>query len=247
MGEPSSWSWCSPGQACDSHDAIVTHDSRAFQAQPLPAVSDTGDAGTGAMKPANRGGSRDPDRSPRRRKADGGMTPQEMKQLAELLQNVPGIRSIELKDVKGLAQLLREAPEIGSIEIKGWFGTGVVITRTSATPSYAMALPVPAVAQAAVAAEPEAAAAPRAVPAPPLKEIKSPMVGTWYKSPEPGADPYVKVGSRVTAGQTVCIIEAMKIMNEIEAEITGVIREVCVEDAQPVEFGQVLFRVDPNG
>jgi biotin carboxyl carrier protein len=216
MGEPSSWSWCSPGQVFDSHDAIITRDSRAFQAQPPPAPADTGDAGTGAMKPANRGGSRDPDRSPRRRKADGGMTPQEMKQLAELLQNVPGIRSIELKDVKGLAQLLREAPEIGSIEIKGWFGTGVVITRTSAAPSYAVAVPVPA-------------------------------VGTWYKSPEPGADPYVKVGSRVTAGQTVCIIEAMKIMNEIEAEITGVIREVCVEDAQPVEFGQVLFRVDPNG
>jgi acetyl-CoA carboxylase biotin carboxyl carrier protein len=199
------------------------------------------------MKPANRGGSRDPDRSPRRRKADGGMTPQEMKQLAELLQNVPGIRSIELKDVKGLAQLLREAPEIGSIEIKGWFGTGVVITRTSATPSYAVTLPVPTVAQAVGATEPEAAVASRVAPAPPLKEIESPMVGTWYKSPEPGADPYVKVGSRVTAGQTVCIIEAMKIMNEIEAEITGVIREVCVEDAQPVEFGQVLFRVDPNG
>jgi acetyl-CoA carboxylase biotin carboxyl carrier protein len=172
------------------------------------------------------------------------MTPQEMKQLAELLQNVPGIRSIELKDVKGLAQLLREAPEIGSIEIKGWFGTGVVITRTSATPTYAPPVPVHALAPAAAMAEPEA---PRAIAAPALKEIKSPMVGTWYKSPEPGADPYVKVGSRVTAGQTVCIIEAMKIMNEIEAEITGVIREVCVEDAQPVEFGQVLFRVDPNG
>jgi acetyl-CoA carboxylase biotin carboxyl carrier protein len=175
------------------------------------------------------------------------MTPQEMKQLAELLQNVPGIRSIELKDVKGLAQLLREAPEIGSIEIKGWFGTGVVITRTSAMPSYAPPVAAPAVAPAAGMAELEAAAAPRAAPTPPLKEIKSPMVGTWYKSPEPGADPYVKIGSRVTAGQTVCIIEAMKIMNEIEAEITGVIREVCVEDAQPVEFGQVLFRVDPNG
>jgi acetyl-CoA carboxylase biotin carboxyl carrier protein len=88
---------------------------------------------------------------------------------------------------------------------------------------------------------------PRPPAAPALKEIKSPMVGTYYKAPEPGADPYVKVGSRVTSGQTVCIIEAMKIMNEIEAEIAGVIREVCVEDAQPVEFGQVLFRVDPNG
>jgi acetyl-CoA carboxylase biotin carboxyl carrier protein len=171
------------------------------------------------------------------------MTPQEMKQLAELLQNVPGIRSIELKDVKNLAQLLRESPEIGSIEIKGWFGTGVVITRTSSGPVYAPAPAPPAPA----AAEPEPREAPRVAATPALKEIKSPMVGTWYKAPEPGADPYVKVGSRVTSGQTVCIIEAMKIMNEIEAEITGVIREVCVEDAQPVEFGQVLFRVDPNG
>ena len=181
------------------------------------------------------------------------MTPQEMKQLAELLQNVPGIRSIELKDVKGLAQLLRESPEIGSIEIKGWFGTGVVITRTSAMASYPhpVAVPVPPVGSAAIPAavlpEAEPREAPRPPAAPALKEIKSPMVGTYYKAPEPGADPYVKVGSRVTSGQTVCIIEAMKIMNEIEAEITGVIREVCVEDAQPVEFGQVLFRVDPNG
>jgi acetyl-CoA carboxylase biotin carboxyl carrier protein len=177
------------------------------------------------------------------------MTPQEMKQLAELLQNVPGIRSIELKDVEGLAQLLRESPEIGSIEVKGWFGTGVVITRTSAVPSYApVALPAGASAgasAAAPAAEPREALRPAAAPA--LKEIKSPMVGTYYKAPEPGADPYVKVGSRITSGQTVCIIEAMKIMNEIEAEITGVIREICVEDSQPVEFGQVLFRVDPNG
>ena len=84
-------------------------------------------------------------------------------------------------------------------------------------------------------------------PAAALKEIRSPMVGTFYKAPEPGAEPYVKVGRRVTPGQTVCIIEAMKIMNEIEAEIAGVVREICVEDAQPVEFGQVLFRVDPNG
>jgi len=176
------------------------------------------------------------------------MTPQEMKQLAELLQNVPGIRSIELKDVKGLAQLLRESPEIGSIEIKGWFGTGVVITRTSAVATYpqAVAVAVPAGAPAALS-EVEPREAPRPPAAPALKEIKSPMVGTYYKAPEPGADPYVKVGSRVTSGQTVCIIEAMKIMNEIEAEIAGVIREICVEDAQPVEFGQVLFRVDPNG
>ncbi len=69
------------------------------------------------------------------------MTPQEMKQLAELLQNVPGIKSVELKDVEELAQLLRQSPEIGSIEVKGWFGTGVVITRTASGPVYT---PVPA-------------------------------------------------------------------------------------------------------
>ncbi|HJR51832.1 MAG TPA: hypothetical protein VJ794_12040, partial [Gemmatimonadales bacterium] len=71
------------------------------------------------------------------------MTPQEMKQLAELLQNVPGIRSIELKDVKGLAQLLRESPEIGSIELKGLFGTGVVITRTGGHFGYPPPVPMP--------------------------------------------------------------------------------------------------------
>ena len=72
------------------------------------------------------------------------------------------------------------------------------------------------------------------------------MVGTFYRSPEPGAEPYVKVGSRVTSGQTLCIIEAMKIMNELESEVTGQVREILVEDAQPVEFGQVLFRVEPS-
>jgi acetyl-CoA carboxylase biotin carboxyl carrier protein len=178
------------------------------------------------------------------------MTPQEMQQLAELLQNVPGMKAIELEDVQGLAQLLRDSPEIGSIEVKGLVGTKVVITRTGngvstvlAAPQYAppMAHPAPT----GPAAEGEAREAPRASAS--LKEIKSPMVGTFYKSPEPGADAYVKSGTRVTPGQTVCIIEAMKIMNEIEAEIAGVVREILVDDAQPVEFGQVLFRVDPNG
>jgi acetyl-CoA carboxylase biotin carboxyl carrier protein len=72
------------------------------------------------------------------------------------------------------------------------------------------------------------------------------MVGTFYAQPEPGAEPYVRVGARVTPTTTVCIIEAMKIMNNIDAEVSGVIKEICVLDAQPVEFGQVLFRVDTN-
>jgi acetyl-CoA carboxylase biotin carboxyl carrier protein len=94
--------------------------------------------------------------------------------------------------------------------------------------------------------EGEAAAKPEA-PKPQLLEVKSPMVGTFYAAPEPGARPYVSAGSRVNKGQILCIIEAMKIMNEIESEYAGVIREVLVQDAQPVEYGQVLFRIDPNG
>jgi acetyl-CoA carboxylase biotin carboxyl carrier protein len=176
------------------------------------------------------------------------MNADEMKQLAMLLQNMPGLKSVELKDVKRLADLLRDTPEIGSIEVKGFFGTGIVISRTAsggmAAPYYAPAPAAPPPAPPAVAGTPAAPAAPAVSN---LKEIKSPMVGTFYMAPEPGAEAYVRVGSRVSSGQTVCIIEAMKIMNEIESEVGGVIREICVEDAQPVEFGQVLYRVDPNG
>ena len=176
------------------------------------------------------------------------MKPDEMQQLAKLLSNMPGIKSVELKDVKRLADLLRESPEIGSIEVKGFFGTGIVISRTNqagvtiAQPFQASAAPPQT-----QSASPSPAAAPAASAASNLKEITSPMVGTFYRAPEPGAEPYLMVGSRVTPGQTVCIIEAMKIMNEIEADIAGVVREVNVEDTLPVEFGQVLFRIDPNG
>ncbi|MEO8139426.1 MAG: acetyl-CoA carboxylase biotin carboxyl carrier protein [Gemmatimonadota bacterium] len=174
--------------------------------------------------------------------------------LAKLLGKLPGIRSVELKDVRRLAELLHEFPELGSIEVKGWFDTGVVITRTgmqaplpmmSAPMAYAPAPAAPAHTPASAA--PAASASPAAPVVSTLKEIKSPMVGTFYKSPEPGAEAYVKVGGRVSMGQTVCIIEAMKIMNEIEAEVSGVVREILVEDMQPVEFGTVLYRVDPNG
>ena len=78
-------------------------------------------------------------------------------------------------------------------------------------------------------------------------EVKSPMVGTFYASPEPGSKAYVSVGSRVSKGQTLCIIEAMKIMNEIESEVSGVVTEILAADATPVEYGQALFRIDANG
>ncbi|MEJ2311573.1 MAG: acetyl-CoA carboxylase biotin carboxyl carrier protein [Gemmatimonadales bacterium] len=80
-----------------------------------------------------------------------------------------------------------------------------------------------------------------------LLEIHSPMVGTFYRAPAPDAPPYVEIGDRVKAGQTLCILEAMKLMNELESEVTGVVREISVQNADPVEYGQVLFRVAEDG
>lgn len=77
-----------------------------------------------------------------------------------------------------------------------------------------------------------------------LHEVESPMVGTFYRAPAPDAPPYVEVGDRVEEGETLCILEAMKLMNELESEVGGTIREICVENAEPVEYGQVLFRID---
>src|SRR5690606_34373687 len=87
------------------------------------------------------------------------------------------------------------------------------------------------------------------VEAPPsnLIEVRSPMVGTVYRAPAPEAPPYVEVGSHVTKGQTLCILEAMKLMNELESEVDGIVREVLVANADPVEYGQVLFRIEPTG
>jgi acetyl-CoA carboxylase biotin carboxyl carrier protein len=80
-----------------------------------------------------------------------------------------------------------------------------------------------------------------------LIEIKSPMIGTFYRTPNPDTDPFVSVGDTISAGQTVCIIEAMKLFNEIESEVSGKIVKVLVDNAQPVEYDQPLFMVDPAG
>jgi acetyl-CoA carboxylase biotin carboxyl carrier protein len=132
-----------------------------------------------------------------------------------------------------------------TIEIRKWFTT-FRVSKGGANHAGPVAYQASAPTLPPVAAS---AAAPRAAEAvgKQLLEIKSPMVGTFFARPEPGAEPYVRIGTRIAPGQTLCIIEAMKIMNPLDAEISGVIREVGVEDAQPVEFGHVLFRVDPNG
>jgi acetyl-CoA carboxylase biotin carboxyl carrier protein len=157
---------------------------------------------------------------------------------------------MNLDIIARLVQILKDAPELGAIEVRrGWFGrwSAIRVSKAGHGTNAAGEHVVGAAAQWAPAAPGAAAAA----PPPPaaathLLEIKSPMVGTFYAAPEPGAEPYVTVGSRVSSGQVVCIIEAMKIMNEIESEVTGVIREILVENAQPVEFGQTLYRVDPH-
>ena len=162
---------------------------------------------------------------------------------------------MKLDIIAQIVQILKESPEVGAIEIRrGLFGawSSVRVSKaghgnTVGGRDFIVSQPtaVPAATPAGAVAQPLSPQSP--APGPQLLEIKSPMVGTFYQSPEPAAQPYVKVGSRVTVGQVVCIIEAMKIMNEIESEVTGVVREVTAQNAQPVEFGQVLFRVDPHG
>ena len=165
---------------------------------------------------------------------------------------------IDLRYVKKLIEML-DGSTVDSIEISTDKGMKLRISKSPQQRAAAMTLaaPMPApvalpavlpVAPAARPAEEGAAAVPKAeAPKASLLEIKSPMVGTFYSAPEPGAKPYVSVGDRVSKGQIVCVIEAMKIMNELESEYDGVVREVGVSDSHPVEYGQVLYRVDPNG
>jgi acetyl-CoA carboxylase biotin carboxyl carrier protein len=163
---------------------------------------------------------------------------------------------IDLRYVKKLVEMLDES-SVDSIEISSDKGEKIRISKTAmqrgtmqiaapmpqlmvAEPRLTPGMGLPAISESDVPSKPSA-------PATPLLEVKSPMVGTFYGAPEPGAKPYVTVGSKIEKGQILCIIEAMKIMNEIESEFSGVVKEVGPPDAQPVEYGQVLFRIDPNG
>jgi acetyl-CoA carboxylase biotin carboxyl carrier protein len=161
---------------------------------------------------------------------------------------------MKLDIIAQIVQILKDAPEVGAIEIRrGLFGAWSSVRVSKAGHGNTVGVGGSGLGH-VIVSHPGAAPTPAATPSPSpqapspqLLEIKSPMVGTFYQSPEPAAQPYVKVGSRVNVGQVVCIIEAMKIMNEIESEVGGVVREVTAQNAQPVEFGQVLFRVDPHG
>ena len=157
---------------------------------------------------------------------------------------------IDLDFLRGLIQAVDDSG-IDSLEIARG-GTKIRINKTPPPAPVTAAAAAPAVAHAAAPAPAPAAAqapaAPAAAPAAPastLVEIKSPMVGTFYRAPAPEAPAYVEVGSRISRGQTLCILEAMKLMNELPADVAGTVREICVENGEPVEFGQVLFRIDP--
>lgn len=152
---------------------------------------------------------------------------------------------MDLRKLKTLIDLVSESG-VAELEITEGDDRVKIVNRVGAAPVAAAApavLATPVVASAAPAAAPAVAAEPAAAPvaAEDTRTINSPMVGTFYRAPSPGAKPFADVGQKVKAGDTVCIIEAMKLLNEIETEYDGVIKEILVENGQPVEFGQPLF------
>lgn len=148
-------------------------------------------------------------------------------------------------DLRKLKKLIDLVEESGIAEIEVTEGEEKVrITRTTAAAAPIYAAPAPAAA-APVAAPAAAPAAPAAPAARDLSNAqKSPMVGTFYRAPGPNAAAFVEVGQQVKAGDTLCIIEAMKLMNEIEAEKSGVVKEILVENGTPVEYGEPLFIIE---
>jgi len=144
--------------------------------------------------------------------------------------------------IRRLIKIVEES-EIESLEVSRFFRKIRITKRLSTNgqgdaSAIVIDSPTPAGPSTPTPAEKEAAD---------LVAISSPMVGTFYRAPSPDSDPFVEVGTRVAPGDTVCILEAMKLMNEIEAEVSGVIKELCVQNGEPVQYGQTLFLIDPHG
>jgi acetyl-CoA carboxylase biotin carboxyl carrier protein len=156
-----------------------------------------------------------------------------------------------LEDVKKLVQLV-EKSDLTHIEWEKGPEKVVIKRGNSALPAVpapqALAHPAPVAAPfAAIAAAPAPAAKAEAKPADkPGVVVSSPFVGTFYRAPSPDSPPFVEVGTKVKKGQTLCIVEAMKLMNEIESETDGTVAEIFVQNATPVEFGEPLFRIVPG-
>ncbi len=152
-------------------------------------------------------------------------------------------RLAEIADVmedRGLTRVRVEEPD----------GTAVELERASVAQPVAVPMPMPSAMAAQVAAPTVAPAAPEpatqtpaAAPEPKGTEVTAPMVGVFYAAPAPGDEPFVRVGSKVKASETLCIIEAMKVLNEVTAEADGEVLEICVADGDLVEFGNCLMRI----
>jgi acetyl-CoA carboxylase biotin carboxyl carrier protein len=150
-----------------------------------------------------------------------------LKKLIDLVQE-SGIGEIEITEGEEKVRISRQAPAGPPMIIASPGAQGM----TFGGPSQGM--PAPG----------ESAAAPSAPAEPKGHSLKSPMVGTFYRAPSPGAPSFVEVGQAVTKGQTICIIEAMKLLNEIESDVSGTIKAILVENGQPVEYGQPLFVIE---
>ncbi len=154
---------------------------------------------------------------------------------------------MDLKDIKAIIDLMKKNSitefelerQDSKIRLKRGLNGGSAASMDDALPAMPMTMTAP---QAAAPATPAHAAQASTGEI----EIKSPMIGTFYRAPSPEAGSYSEVGSEVNPDSVVCIIEAMKVMNEIKAEVKGVITQILVENAKPVEFGQPLFKVRPN-
>ncbi|MDC0142899.1 acetyl-CoA carboxylase biotin carboxyl carrier protein [Verrucomicrobia bacterium] len=157
---------------------------------------------------------------------------------------------MDLKDIKSIVDLMKRNAlsefemEEGDFKIKLKRDAVGKPRKGEAMVMQEAPMVLPAAAPAALAPAALAPAAP--APAPEGTEVKSPMIGTFYRKPSPDAEPFVEVGAKVGADTVVCIVEAMKVMNEIKAEVKGTIIEVLMEEGKPVEYGQALFRIDPS-
>ena len=149
---------------------------------------------------------------------------------------------MDLKEIRSLVDLMKKnGISVFKLEREDF----KITLKTNEAGQQIVHPALPATVAPVAAAQPLAQQESKVPVAPPAAsiEIKSPMVGTFYASPSPEADAFVAVGQEINADSVVCIIEAMKVMNEIKAEVSGTIAEICVENGKPVQFGQVLFRV----
>ncbi|MFZ5433954.1 MAG: acetyl-CoA carboxylase biotin carboxyl carrier protein [Calditrichota bacterium] len=159
---------------------------------------------------------------------------------------------LDLHDIKKLVELIERSP-ISEFELVDK-DLRIRISKNGSSPaSHVVHAPImaPAPMPAAAIAPQAPVVAPPPVSEPPAKsskivDVKSPMVGTFYRAPAPDAEPYVRIGDVVEPGKVICIVEAMKLMNELECEVHGKVVEILIENAQPVEFGQVLLRIDTS-